>query len=100
MQVIRFVSLSFVCLLAACRPFQLPVNQGMEMTEAQMKQLKIGMTQHQVLQVIGRPSLAPVFNQSQWSLVSTHQPAHGKIKIHKLMLDFKGGRLVQINKGR
>ena len=50
-------------------PYMYPVQQGNYITDAQITQLKAGMTKEQVSFVIGHPVSQFMFNSTQWQYV-------------------------------
>lgn len=96
------VAVLSICLLAGCRvftPYQQTIVQGVEIKPAQIESLKVGMTEAQVMRVLGAPVLTHVFDRQHWSYVSTIQAPNEGMQTRQLMLSFKGGRLAHIETG-
>jgi outer membrane protein assembly factor BamE len=82
--------------LAGCHLVYTPdVQQGNLLDKKTVDQLKPGMTKHQVLVLMGTPSVSTPFDQSRWDYVSTESRRGGPIKIHTLTLTFNNDTLVR-----
>src|SRR5690349_24651349 len=71
------------------------VQQGNFLDKKDVDQLKPGMTKHQVLVLLGSPSVHTPFNDSRWDYVSTQQHRRGPIKIATFTLTFNNDTLVR-----
>lgn len=71
------------------------VQQGNFLDKKDVDQLKPGMTKHQVLVLLGSPSVHTPFNQNRWDYVSTQQHRGGPIKIRTFTLTFNNDTLVR-----
>lgn len=63
-----------VLLLGACSkwsfsPYQLEIQQGAVIDNTMLKQIKVGMTQTEVRQIIGTPPIADAFHTKEWDYV-------------------------------
>ena len=63
-----------VLLLSACSkwsvaPYQLEIQQGAVIDSTLLNQIKVGMTQTEVRQIIGTPSIADDFHSKEWNYV-------------------------------
>ncbi|MCX7512426.1 outer membrane protein assembly factor BamE [Frateuria hangzhouensis] len=82
--------------LAGCGLVYVPnVQQGNFLDKKDVDQLKPGMTKHQVLVLLGSPSVHTPFNQNRWDYVSTQQHRGGAIKIRTFTLTFNNDTLVR-----
>ena len=82
--------------LAGCGLVYVPdVQQGNFLDKKDVDQLKPGMTKHQVLVLLGSPSVQTPFNQNRWDYVSTQQHRGGPIKIRTFTLTFNNDTLVR-----
>ncbi|MBP1475726.1 outer membrane protein assembly factor BamE [Frateuria sp. MAH-13] len=82
--------------LVGCGLVYVPdVQQGNFLDKKDVDQLKPGMTKHQVLVLLGSPSVHTPFNQNRWDYVSTQQHRGGKIKIRTFTLTFNNDTLVR-----
>jgi outer membrane protein assembly factor BamE len=82
--------------LAGCGLVYVPdVQQGNILDKKTVDQLQPGMTKHQVLVLMGSPSVHTPFNQNRWDYVSTQQHRGGPIKIRTFTLSFNNDTLVR-----
>jgi outer membrane protein assembly factor BamE len=82
--------------LTACGLIYVPdVQQGNVLDKKTVDQLQPGMTKHQVLVLMGSPSVHTPFNDSRWDYVSTQQHRGGPIKIRTFTLTFNNDTLVR-----
>lgn len=82
--------------LAGCGLVYVPdVQQGNFLDKKEVDQLKPGMTKHQVLVLLGSPSVHTPFNQNRWDYVSTQQRRGRAIKIRTFTLTFNNDTLVR-----
>lgn len=83
-------------LLGACSIIYKPdIQQGAVLSEAKVEQLRPGMSQQQVLLLLGEPSVASPFNQDRWDYVHTLQKRGGKIARKDFTVYFENGVLVR-----
>ncbi|WP_424682387.1 outer membrane protein assembly factor BamE [Frateuria sp. YIM B11624] len=71
------------------------VQQGNFLDKKDVDQLKPGMTKHQVLVLLGSPSVHTPFNDNRWDYVSTRQHRGGPITIRTFTLTFNNDTLVR-----
>lgn len=82
--------------LASCRLVYVPdVQQGNILDKKTVDQLQPGMTKHQVVVLMGSPSVSTPFNQNRWDYVSTQQHRGGPIKVRTFTLTFNNDTLVR-----
>ena len=98
-RVMRFLLLAGLLInLAACVdwvPYKKPnIQQGNIITQAEVNQLKSGMSKTQVIDILGSPVIQPGFNDQELVYVETNQINGGKITKKRLILNFKQGKLV------
>ncbi|SMN17191.1 Outer membrane lipoprotein SmpA, a component of the essential YaeT outer-membrane protein assembly complex [uncultured Candidatus Thioglobus sp.] len=73
------------------------INQGSVLDRFKINQLKVGISQAQVKNLIGSPSVVDPFHNNQWNYIN-HSTLHGKNDIHyRLTLTFNNNKLVGIN---
>lgn len=98
--IILTLSLSLLSLmgLTACTkivPYYKPdIQQGNVISQTQVNKLQRGMTQKQVIGVLGTPVIEQAFDTDQLVYVNTNMPGSGKITEKRLVLRFKHDRLV------
>ena len=95
----KLIILPVVALLAlavaGCHIAYTPdVQQGNLLDEKMVDQLKPGMTKHQVLVLLGTPSVRTPFDNSRWDYVSTQSHRGGPIKVRTFTLTFNNDTLV------
>ena len=98
--IILTLSLLILSLTACTKivPYYKPdIQQGNVISQAQVNKLKRGMTQTQVIGVLGTPVIQQAFNTNQLVYVETNMPGSGKITEKRLVLQFKQDRLVAAN---
>lgn len=89
-------SAMFALALGGCGLVYVPdVQQGNLLDKKTIDQLQPGMTKHQVLVLMGSPSVSTPFDQDRWDYVATQQHRGGAIKIRTLTLTFNNDTLVR-----
>jgi outer membrane protein assembly factor BamE (lipoprotein component of BamABCDE complex) len=64
---IRSILLVTMAIMAtSCQNYQANLQQGTELTDTKVSQLKKNLTQDQVYDVLGSPTLVPTVDQSVW----------------------------------
>lgn len=82
--------------IAGCRIAYVPdVQQGNLLDKDMVSQLKPGMTKHQVLLLLGTPSVRTPFDHSRWDYVSTQSRRGAKPKVRTFQLTFNNDTLVR-----
>ncbi|KZC40175.1 MULTISPECIES: outer membrane protein assembly factor BamE [Rhodanobacter] len=82
--------------VAGCHIVYKPdVQQGNLLDKKTVDQLKPGMTKHQVLVLLGTPSVNTPFDQGRWDYVSTLSHRGGAMKVRTLTLTFNNDTLVR-----
>ncbi len=71
------------------------VQQGNLLDKKTVDQLKPGMTKHQVLVLMGTPSVTTPFDRSRWDYVSTFSRRGAPIKVRTFTLTFNNDTLVR-----
>jgi len=96
-KLIRTLGFTLLALsLAGCGLVYVPdVQQGNILDKKTVDQLHPGMTKHQVLVLMGSPSVHTPFNQDRWDYVSTQQHRGGPIKIRTFTLTFNNDTLAR-----
>ena len=96
----KLISLLVVAMLAfsiaGCHIAYTPdVQQGNLLNKDIVGQLKPGMTKHQVLVLLGTPSVRTPFDNSRWDYVSTQSRRGGTPKVRTFELTFNNDTLVR-----
>ena len=82
--------------IAGCHIVYTPdVQQGNLLDKKMVAQLTPGMTKHQVVVLMGTPSVSTPFDQNRWDYVSTQSHRGGPIKIRTFTLTFNNDTLVR-----
>ncbi len=82
--------------IAGCHIVYTPdVQQGNLLDKKTVDQLKPGMTKHQVLILMGTPSVTTPFDQSRWDYVSTFSHRGAPINVRTFTLTFNNDTLVR-----
>lgn len=102
MKYIAVVTLLLSSLLSACgdflpEPHKIDVQQGNAIKAETLDQLKIGMTEKQVIYLLGTPMIRDMFHKDRWDYVYTLKQGDGPMARKKLTLLFKDGNLVKID---
>ncbi len=97
---LKLITLPVVALLAlsiaGCHIAYTPdVQQGNLLDKDMVSQLKPGMTKHQVLLLLGTPSVSTPFDHSRWDYVSTQSHRGEKPKVRTFQLTFNNDTLVR-----
>ncbi|MDR5900346.1 outer membrane protein assembly factor BamE [Halomonas vilamensis] len=75
------------------------IPQGNLITQEMVEQLQLGMTEEQVMYVMGRPLLEAPFDSREWDYVFRLDKAYSDIETRRVTLTFdRQGQLTQINK--
>ncbi len=88
-----------VFLLSACshlHMYQPTVQQGNVVTEEEISRIKPGMSQGQVIAILGEPVLGNSLNPGELNYIYTLQKNGGRIQKKALNLYFSNGRLVKV----
>ena len=73
------------------------INQGSVLERFKINQLKLGMSEQQVQELIGSPSIVDPFHNNQWHYVH-HSILHERADVkYALILDFENGKLTNID---
>ncbi|HZX70686.1 MAG TPA: outer membrane protein assembly factor BamE [Rhodanobacter sp.] len=81
--------------VAGCHIAYTPdVTQGNQLDKKTVDQLKPGMTKHQILVLMGTPSVSMPFDHSRWDYVSTKSIRGGPVKVRTFTLTFNNDTLV------
>lgn len=84
-------------LLTGCNfIYRQPVFQGNLLEKSNVEQLKPGMSQAQVVALIGTPPLADPFHAKRWDYAATERRGRGKTQIKDLTLWFDGDTLSKL----
>jgi len=83
-----------IAALAGCGlVYHPPLQQGNLLDKDTVAKLKPGMTKHQVMVLMGSPSVASPFKHDRWNYVHAFAAEHGDMKVRKLVLYFDNDTL-------
>lgn len=83
--------------LTACSPvFKLSTSQGNVIDEEKLAQVTPGMTQEQVLFLLGSPLVTDEFQPGRWDYVSYYRTGAGRESHRLVSLYFQGDQLQRI----
>jgi outer membrane protein assembly factor BamE len=102
----RFIQLiitaAFFISLAGCQHlpvgYDIEVQQGNIISEENVKELKIGMSREQVVEIMGEPVMVNTFDNRCWDYVYTDVSRKKRFVKNKVTLVFHQNRLVKILK--
>ncbi len=97
LRILRLVFI-IVCGLTLSACYHPDIQQGNDLPVVQNQQVKLGMSQEDVITLLGQPVLQNTFDNNQLTYVYTDYPNHGDITEHKLLLYFKDDKLVKIER--
>ena len=75
--------------------YRQPVYQGTLFEKKNVDQLKEGMSQQEVYQLVGTPPIADPFHQSRWDYTATRRHRYDDTEIKTMTLFFENGYLVK-----
>ena len=90
-----FIVLTLVFISGCNLIYRQPVYQGTLFDKKNVDQLKEGMSQQEVYQLIGTPPIADPFHQSRWDYTATQRHRFNKMEIKTMTLFFENGNLTK-----
>ena len=96
---ILIISLFFSQFIISCA-YKPDVQQGNTLDIKQIAQLKIGMTQQQVIFIMGTALLKDPFHKNRWDYIYTFAKDQGKAGRNLLTLYFENDKLSKIDKSQ
>ncbi|HKY69468.1 MAG TPA: outer membrane protein assembly factor BamE [Gammaproteobacteria bacterium] len=84
---------AFVMGCTTLKPYKMKMIQGNVLTEEKVGQLSVGMTEDQVLFLLGTPVLQDSFHQNRWDYVYYVKPGYEPRKEHALTVYFENGKV-------
>lgn len=89
----------FVLFLSGCAKDKIPgvyrinIQQGNDITQDMISQLKPGMTKNQVAYVMGTPLIIDTFHPNRWDYIYSFHPGNGAREQRRITVYFKGETL-------
>jgi outer membrane protein assembly factor BamE len=88
--------LLFVALASGCGIiYRQPVFQGTLLEKKNVEQLREGMTQQQVVALLGTPAIADPFHQERWDYIASARRRRHATEVKDLTLYFENGALTK-----
>ena len=78
-------------------PHKIDIQQGNQVKQEKLDQLKLGMNREQVKFLLGTPLLKDGFNTGRWDYMYYLKPGKGELKKSRIVLYFKGDELSKID---
>ena len=75
--------------------YRQPVYQGTLFDKKNVDQLKAGMSQQEVYQLVGTPPIADPFHQSRWDYTATQRHRYNDMEVKTMTLYFENGNLAK-----
>ena len=93
-----FVLILAALLVSGCSfIYRQPVFQGNLLDKANVDQLKPGLTQAQVVALLGTPPVADPFHHERWDYIATERRGHGQTQVKNLTVTFdEAGALAKV----
>ena len=105
MSIKKFISCSFLAFtLSGCSylydtfVYQIDVTQGNYLEDEKLDQIETGMTQEQVIFILGSPMLIDQFDSSKWYYIRYIKPGGEKVQEQYVVLNFQGKILTSIQR--
>ena len=74
------------------------INQGSVLRVEKYNEIKLGMTQDEVIMLIGTPSIDDVFHKNQWEYIHHSILKNNEVLSFRITLLFDEGKLIDISK--
>lgn len=85
-----------VALVSGCGVvYRQPVFQGTLLEQKNVEQLRAGMTQAQVVALLGTPAIADPFHQERWDYVTSFKRRRNPTEVKNMTLWFENGALAK-----
>ncbi|RBW47880.1 outer membrane protein assembly factor BamE [Psychromonas sp. B3M02] len=98
-----FASLAITFSLSGCSylyntfVYQIDVVQGNYIDSEKLAQVEIGMTQQQIVYVLGSPMLIDQFDSNKWYYIRYIKPGGEPVQQSQILLTFDGNKLANIS---
>jgi len=90
------LSIYSLAMLGGCA-YKIDVQQGNTFDRDDFATLRVGMTQRQVMFLLGTPMIKDPFYTDRWDYVYSFQPGGGELRTQHLTLFFDGDTLTKID---
>jgi outer membrane protein assembly factor BamE len=78
-------------------PYKMEIQQGNQVTQETLAQLKPGMSREQVRAALGTPLLTDIFHGDRWDYVFWRESADGTREERKIAVHFRDGKLLRVD---
>jgi len=98
----KFIILPTLLLLSLClagcmiKPYQVPIEQGEQISAHEISLLKPGMTKAQVEYILGTPNLADPYGTSTWYYVYSIEKDHLPRAQKEIIIHFKHDKVINL----
>jgi outer membrane protein assembly factor BamE len=95
------ITITFALLLTNCASYDFSrriVKQGNLLQQQTISRLKIGMSKEDAAILMGTSLISPTFNDDRWDYAYTSRKGANQLQVRNLVLYFKHGVLVRIEK--
>lgn len=82
------------------KPYHMDIEQGNELTAAQISKIHTGMTKKDVIDALGNPVQNNALDSNRYDYTYTMQENGGPIEVKRLTLYFKNNKLNNIEKSQ
>ncbi|MEN9558983.1 MAG: hypothetical protein RLZZ502_194 [Pseudomonadota bacterium] len=92
----RILCLTLLLAISACtylKPYQIEVNQGNYITQAELDRLKVGLSRAQVRSILGTPLTESIFHQNRWDYSFTLSRRGESVTQHQVSVVFEDDKL-------
>ncbi|MEL0657860.1 outer membrane protein assembly factor BamE [Psychromonas arctica] len=77
--------------------YQIDVVQGNYIDSEKLAEIEIGMTQQQIIYVLGSPMLIDQFDSSKWYYIRYIKPGGEEVQQSEILLTFDDSKLIEIS---
>jgi outer membrane protein assembly factor BamE (lipoprotein component of BamABCDE complex) len=83
--------------IAGVTPYKIDIQQGNNVSQAEVSQLKLGMSREQVRALLGTPLLTDIFHGNRWDYVYFREHSDGSREQRRFALHFDGDKLARLD---
>src|SRR3712207_5754499 len=88
---------SYVPHIPGVTPYRIEIQQGNQVTQEMVSQLKAGMTKEQVRFALGTPLVTDIFHANRWDYVFWRETTEGKREQRRLAVFFEDDKLTRVD---
>jgi outer membrane protein assembly factor BamE len=94
---VALAACSYVPRIPGLTPYRIEIQQGNQVTQENLAQLKPGMSKDQVRSALGTPLLTDIFHADRWDYVFWREAPDGKREERKIAVHFQDGKLLRVD---